>query len=247
MKWSPALRPALALALLSAAAAPAQETPPGPGANASVENPAARPWYASEIDAFLALDRANPQPPCSILFTGSSSVRLWDSLADDMAPAKVINRGFGGSTIADVDDNFDRIVAPYRPKAIFFYAGENDLSAGKPTAQVFRDFKRFMALKSQALGETPVYFISLKPSKLRLDQMGRQSEVNALVKQLARQRRDLHFINVVLAMLDNGKVRNIYREDGLHMTQEGYRIWTRLVRPAVLAESGRRTSRCPKR
>lgn len=231
MKWTPAFRCVVLMAIVTGAAFGAQ--------------PLARPWYAPEIEAFLASDRVNPPLPCSILFTGSSSVRLWDSLAADMAPARVINRGFGGSTIADVADNFDRIVSPYRPKAIFFYAGENDLSSGKSPAQVFSDFQRFMALKSAALGETPVYFISLKPSKLRFDQMARQSEVNALVMQLARKRRDLRFIDVVAAMLDKGRLRDIYREDGLHMGHEGYRIWTRLIRPPVLAESRRLTAPCP--
>ena len=246
MTWRPINCSALLMAITVSTAINAQGTSPSPGAGNLVDGRAARPWYVPEIEAFLTSDRVNPPPLCSILFTGSSSVRLWDSLADDMAPAQVINRGFGGSTIADVDENFDRIVAPYLPKAIFFYAGENDLSSGKPAAHVFADFQRFMALKYQTLEDTPVYFISLKPSKLRFDQMARQSEVNALVKHLSRQRRDLHFINVVAAMLDKGKLRNIYREDGLHMTREGYRIWTRLIRPAVLAESSRRALRCPK-
>lgn len=229
MKWSRVLRSALTTALLLGA----------------MEVQGA-PWYAPEIEAFQAADRANPPPRCGILFTGSSSIRLWESLAEDMAPAAVINRGFGGSTIADVDENFDRIVAPYRPRAIFLYAGENDLDAGKPAARVFADFQRFLALKSHALGDAPVYFISLKPSKLRFGQMGRQAEVNALVKRLARQRRDLHFIDVVAAMLESGRPKDIYRKDGLHMTQEGYRIWTELIRPAVLAESARWRPHCPK-
>lgn len=206
----------------------------------------ARPWYALELDAFAASDLANFPPPCAILFTGSSSIRLWESLARDMAPAPVINRGFGGSTIADVADSFGRVVAPYNPKAVFFYAGENDVDAGRSPARVFSDFRRFMTLKSRAIGDVPVYFISLKPSKLRFDQRDRQSQVNALVKRLARQQRDLHFIDVVPAMLDKGRPRPIYREDGLHMTEGGYRLWTDLIRPAVLLEAARRTKRCPK-
>jgi lysophospholipase L1-like esterase len=206
----------------------------------------ARPWYASELDGFAASDLANFPPSCAILFTGSSSIRLWESLARDMAPAPVINRGFGGSTIADVADSFYQVVAPYNPKAIFFYAGENDVNAGRSSANVFSDFRRFMALKSEALGDVPVYFISLKPSKLRFNQRGEQSKVNAMVKRLARRHRDLHFIDVVPAMLEKGKPRHIYREDGLHMTEKGYRLWTGIIRPAVLSEAARRTKRCPK-
>ncbi|MEO6361543.1 MAG: GDSL-type esterase/lipase family protein, partial [Sphingomicrobium sp.] len=149
--------------------------------------------FASEIAAFAQADQANPPKPCALLFVGSSSIRLWQSLAADMAPYRVINRGFGGSTIADVNLHFDRAVAPYRPKAIFFYAGENDLNGGKSPVEVRADFDRFLQRKARTLGATPVYFISLKPSKARFAQMGKQAQVNAAVRVLAKRRADLHF------------------------------------------------------
>lgn len=198
--------------------------------------------FAPEIEAFAAADRATPPKPCGFLFVGSSSIRFWRTLKQDMAPYPVLNRGFGGSTIADVDRYFDQVVRPYRPRAIFFYAGENDLAAGRSPGQVAADFYRFMALKDQAFGATPVYFITLKPSKLRFEQLGQQQAVNDAVRRMAERRRDLKVVDVVGAMLEGGKPKEIFVSDGLHMTPEGYAIWTKIVRPVVAREAKRRTS-----
>ena len=122
----------LLLAFTLALASPAAAQPaPGPER------------FAPEIEAFAAADRAQPPAPCGFLFVGSSSIRFWRTLAADMAPVAVINRGFGGSTVADVDAWFDKVVTPYRPRAIVFYAGENDVSAGKPPAEVAADFNLY--------------------------------------------------------------------------------------------------------
>jgi lysophospholipase L1-like esterase len=195
--------------------------------------------FAPEIEAFAAADRAQPPKPCGVLFVGSSSIRFWKTLAADMAPYAVVNRGFGGSTIADVNYYFGQVVAPYRPRAIVFYAGENDLAAGKTPAAVAADFDRFMNLKTAALGPAPVYFITAKPSKLRFAQLDRQKALNDAVRAMAARRGDLQVIDVVGAMLQDGKPKDIYVADGLHMTPDGYAIWTRLVRPVVEREANR--------
>jgi len=218
----------LALALIAALAAPAFAQP-GPAAPGPER-------FAPEIAAFEAADGAQPLAPCPVLFVGSSSIRFWRSLAADMAPIRVLNRGFGGSEISDVDFYFDKVVSPYHPRAIFFYAGDNDVNSGKSTERIVGDFTRFLDLKDKALGRTPVYFISLKPSKLRWSQFAAQGEVNARIRALAARRRDLRFVDVVPTMLADGKPKDIFIADGLHMTPEGYALWTAVIRPVVERE-----------
>ncbi|MEO6359299.1 MAG: lysophospholipase, partial [Sphingomicrobium sp.] len=89
-------------------------------------------------------------------------------------------------------------------------------------------------------GATPVYFISLKPSKARFAQMGKQAQVNAAVRVLAKRRADLHFVDVASPMLKAGKPLDIFQADALHMTDAGYRIWTRIIRPKVASADRRR-------
>lgn len=228
---------AIAAAIFMAAAAPgalAQQPAAAPAAPTGPER------LASEIEAFAAQDRATPPQACKLLFTGSSSVRFWRTLAEDMAPIPVINRGFGGSQISDVNFYFDRVVGPYHPRAIFFYAGENDLHAGKTPGEVAADFEQFMALKTAKLGATPVYFISLKPSKARLDQKAEQDAVNAKIRAMANARADLDYVDVVPTMLEaDGAPKDIFIADGLHMTPAGYALWTAVVRP--VAETAAKT------
>jgi lysophospholipase L1-like esterase len=225
----------LAFALIAALAAPAFAQPAAP--------PKGPERFAPEIAAFAAADQAQPTAPCGVLFVGSSSIRFWRSLAADMAPTRVLNRGFGGSEIADVDFYFDKVVTPYRPRAIFFYAGDNDVNSGKTAEAIAGDFNRFMDLKDKALGKTPVYFISLKPSKLRWSQFAAQGQVNARIRALAAKRGDLHYVDVVPVMLADGKPKEIFVGDGLHMTPEGYALWTGVVRPVVEQEM-KRPSAC---
>ena len=162
-----------------------------------------------------------------------------------MAPYAVINRGFGGARISDVNFYFDRVVTPYRPRAIFFYAGENDLWAGARAQDVVADFQRFLDLKTQVLKDTPVYFISLKPSKQRLAQFDLQTQVNAQFKAMAKKRSDLIYVDVVPIMRDRGVPKEIFIGDGLHMTPEGYALWTKVVRPAVERNAASKQV-CPK-
>jgi hypothetical protein len=117
----------------------------------------------TEIASFLEADRRSPPVPCQVLFVGSSSIVKWrDTVAADMAPMPVINRGFGGSQIEDVNRWFDQVVTPCRPRAIVFYAGENDIDAGKSLNRVVGDFDSFLARKTKALGATPVWVLLLQ-------------------------------------------------------------------------------------
>ena len=201
-----------------------------------------------EIDRYVEADRAAPPAHCQVLFVGSSSIVLWKpTLAADMAPLPVINRGFGSSHIEHVNLWFDEIVAPYHPRAIVFYAGENDLNAGKSVTQVLADFDTFMAKKAAELGDTPVYFISVKPSKQRIAQLSLQTQLNAAIGARAAQRSDLHYIDVVPLMLDNGVPRDIFLQDGLHMTRDGYVLWTAAVKAALLPDDAAELRSCEQR
>lgn len=212
----------LALLLCSCAQTPRPAIPP------TLEQ-----QLAAEIDQYAQVDRASSPPPCQVLFVGSSSIVLWKTLADDMAPLAVLNRGFGGAHIEHVNRWFNQIVVPYQPRAIVFYAGENDIAAGKSASRVVADFDAFMTRKSQAMGAVPVYFISLKPSKLRFRQLGQQTEVNQAIQARAAHRADLHYIDVAASMLENGRPKELFQADGLHMTAEGYDIWAQAVRAAL--------------
>lgn len=212
----------------------------------ALTQPPVAPRFDAAIAAFETADKSAMPAKCATLFVGASSIRFWKSLKEDFPDRTVINRGFGGSTVWEVDHYFDRVVAPYHPKEIVFYAGENDLWLDKRTPdQIYADFVQFMRLKEKALGATPVYYISAKPSKQRFEQLGLQATLNAKVKALADGRDDLAFIDIVPAMLKpDGKPKDIFVADDLHMTPEGYTLWTPLVDAALDAGQSAKAPGC---
>jgi lysophospholipase L1-like esterase len=219
--WPGLVSLTLALALGCASAPP----PPAPLA-------ADRP-FAKEIQAFADSDRTNPPPSGAILFIGSSSIRLWKTLAQDFPMHRVINRGFGGSQIIDSVNYADRIVLPYRPRHIILYAGGNDINAGKTSEQVFADFQAFVARIRTKLPHTRISYISIAPNPARWAQVERVRAANALIEEYTTRDPLMSFINVFPAMLgpDGNPKPDIYVEDRLHMNAKGYALWKELIEP----------------
>lgn len=191
--------------------------------------------FEEEIKAFETAD-ANMMPAeGSILFVGSSSIRLWSTLQDDFAPMPVINRGFGGSTIPEVNYYAERIVHKYNPSLIVFYCGENDIAEEHPPAIVFQDFKKFIGETEKNLAGVPVVYISAKPSPSRWALWRKYETLNGMIKQFANARPNLHFVDIGPTLLGkNGEPDpNLFVEDKLHMNGAGYAKWTEVLRPVV--------------
>ncbi|MHA1967581.1 MAG: GDSL-type esterase/lipase family protein [Candidatus Hodarchaeales archaeon] len=197
-------------------------------------------WERS-IRKFEKHDQKNGIKRDFILFTGSSSIVYWKTLTEDMAPLNVLNRGFGGSQIPDVTHYVDRIVLPYKPKGIVFYAGENDIAglfiSKKKTAEEVRDsFKLFCDKISSSYSEVPIYFISIKPPKRRKKFWDEIQKANDLIEDYCTTFNNLHYIDIVESMLDkDGYVQtDLFKWDGVHMNSKGYEIWTSIVKPILL-------------
>lgn len=190
--------------------------------------------WESAIAAFEAQDRQTPPPKGGVLFLGSSSIRLWN-VQKFFPDLPVINRGFGGSQIVDSVTYTERIVIPYRPKAIVFYAGDNDTAAGKSPAQIAADFKALVEKVHQALPETRIVAIAIKPSISRWKFIDTVRQANALIRAEAEKAPHTVFIDVEKPMLGpDGKPRpELFQRDGLHLNDEGYKLWTSLVRPQL--------------
>jgi lysophospholipase L1-like esterase len=189
------------------------------------------PW-AETMAAFEKQDRETPPKPGGIVFVGSSSIMRWD-LARYFPNVPVINRGFGGSQIIDSANHVDVLVIRHRPRTIVFYAGDNDVAAGKSPEQVAADFKTFAAKVHAALPASRIAFIGIKPSILRWTLKEKMREANALIRTLCEDDDRLGFVDVDGAMLgwDETPRKDLYIEDGLHLTPKGYELWTVLVRP----------------
>lgn len=175
-------------------------------------------FWKRAIRRFEQSDLREPPQRGVIVFTGSSSIRFWKSLAQDMAPLKVVNRGFGGSHMEHVTHYAPRIVLPYSPDAVVVYAGENDLSWPwrKTPESILHDFQEFVDLVHGHQPTTWVYFISIKPTPARWRQWKKQRRTNEIIDDFCRTKAQVQFVDVSHAMLGSGGKprRNLFKWDG---------------------------------
>ncbi len=191
--------------------------------------------WTAEIDLLTQADATQPPPPNGIVFVGSSSIRFWETLAQDFPALPVIRRGFGGSELADSSYYLDRIVFPYQPRTVVLYAGENDLNAGRPPEDIAADFAAFCTKAFTALPQTRIIYLAMKPSPRRWALREKMERGNALIAALCSRDPRLTFVDVYTAMLGaDGQPRpELFREDHLHMKPEGYAIWVHLLEPLL--------------
>ncbi len=199
---------------------------------ASRQPPPLSATWEKDIRAFEAADRKMPPPRGAVLFVGSSSIRLWHTLPADFSDYPVIQRGFGGCQMNDVLAVVNRIVVPHAPRAIFVYAGDNDLANGRKPAEIGADFRQFARLVHRQLPQTHVAFIAIKPSPQRKALLGLAAEANQGIARDCRRHSWLGYVDVFTPMLDeNSRPRpDLFVEDGLHLNAAGYALWTGIVR-----------------
>lgn len=192
-------------------------------------------FYESEILAFEQSDTIAMPEPGAIVFTGSSSIRLWATLAADMAPLRVVQRGFGGAHMEHVVYNVPRVVTKYSPRAVVVFVGGNDLGAGKTVAEVVADFEQFLQEVHTRLPATDVWFLSMKPSPLRWEKWAEMQQVDAALEAMAAADPRVFFVATGRRLLgEDGSPGDFYIFDGLHLNQSGYDRWTEVLRPRLL-------------
>jgi len=190
--------------------------------------------WEEDIRVFEDWDRKNSFPSDGVLFVGSSSIRRWPT-AECFEGFAVINRGFGGSQISEVNYFADRIVLRYEPGVIVFYAGDNDISKGKSSQRVFGDYKKFVKLVHEKLPETRIIYVGIKPSRSRWSLWPVMNDANMMIKDFSGDDSRLFYFDSATPLLDNDGKPNetLYLNDNLHLNSKGYEVWTKLLRPII--------------
>lgn len=205
--------------------------------NGLVQTGLAQDWqkWEKEIAAFEQQDKKTKPPLMPIVFTGSSSIRLWESLAHDFPGKPVLNRGFGGSQTFEVVHFADRLITLYKPKQVIIYTGDNDLADGKSPDQVLADFKVLFQKIRKDNSHVNVQFISIKPSPSRKQFLTSIVLTNTLIRNYLKTQTRTGYIDIYSRMLTpEGKFNPVlYKADSLHMTDAGYQIWAKAVRPVL--------------
>lgn len=191
--------------------------------------------WEKAIGAFEEADRAHPPAKGAVLFVGASAIVRWKTLAEDYPDLCVLNRGFGGSQIADSTHFAERMIFPYEPRMILLRAGGNDIHAGKSAEKVFVDFTAFVAKVRTKFPDTEIVFISISPAPSRWAEAETQKAANALIADYIRTAPHLKYVETYDMVLGaDGKPQpELFVEDQLHFTPAGYKLLAERVRPVL--------------
>jgi lysophospholipase L1-like esterase len=184
-------------------------------------------WFDDEVAALEKRTRARRKHRDVVLFYGSSTFTLWEELETRFDGLNVVNHGFGGATLADCLEYFDRLVTPMAPRALVLYAGDNDLDNGASPELVRERVEHFLLRKRAALGPIPMIYVSIKISPARFHIMHKIAYTNRIIERSLFSRGDVAYLDITRRMIGRGidGLRACYSEDPLHMNARGYRIW----------------------
>jgi lysophospholipase L1-like esterase len=184
-------------------------------------------WYEEEVRSMESSREPGPTPGRAVAFYGSSSIRLWSNMAADLGDPRIVNLGFGGSTLAACVHFFERLLVPRRPGSMVLYAGDNDLGDGRSPIDVLGSFRDLTRKLDTHLGPIPFAFISIKPSPARGPLIDSIRTANEMIRRELTLRPNTQYIDVFGPMLgpEGRPRRELYSEDGLHLSPAGYRLW----------------------
>jgi len=190
--------------------------------------------FDAEIAQFQQWDAKNSYPEQAILFVGSSSIRMWKT-HEAFPEYPVINRGFGGSHISDVQHFYDQVIKKYNPSVILFYAGDNDIAADKPVEQVVGDYKEITDRILTDFPDVKFVYVPIKPSSSRWQHWAAMDSANQRIKAYNEKHSQLYYVNLATPLLgsDGTPDDSYFIDDQLHLNGRGYAVWNRIVDPKL--------------
>lgn len=190
--------------------------------------------FADEVKKFENAGNDYPSEN-RIIFTGSSSIRLWVDFKSYFPEHNVINTGFGGSETSDLIHYKDLLISQFEPKQVFIYEGDNDVNSGKSGLEILSDMNTLVSSLLEE-GIENIVIIAPKPSVARWELKEKYEKVNTSLKAMADLSPKIQYADVWTPMLNpDGNVKpDIFIEDNLHMNKKGYDIWIKVIGPLLI-------------
>ncbi|WP_432714117.1 GDSL-type esterase/lipase family protein [Pedobacter sp.] len=194
-----------------------------------------KPAFWNDIQKFKKQDSIAMPPKNGVLFVGSSSFTFWKDLETVFKEYNAINRGFGGSTLAQANYYIADLVYPYQPKQVVIYSGENDIAMGTTALETLSRFATFFTNIRNKFPAIPVLYVSMKNSPSRTKYAETMTYANTLIKEFLTHYSHTNFVDVNSKMLKNNQLRpELFQDDMLHMKPDGYAIWIKEIKPYLL-------------
>lgn len=204
---------------------------------ASKYREAATKRWEAEIQKLEKLDKAEADPDDAVLFIGSSSIRRWTTISEDMKPWPAIRRGYGGARFSDLAVFIDRLVNPHQFDALVIFVG-NDISGSKEDKEpeeVLELYKYIVSRVRIEHADQPIFCIGVTPTSSRWDVWPKVEKMNGLIREYSEGDKSLYFIDTAASYLGkDGKPKDeLFVKDLLHLNAEGYKVWAEIIKTSL--------------
>jgi hypothetical protein len=190
--------------------------------------------WEKDIRVFDSLNLVEPADTHTLLVAGSSSVRLWNTIHEDLAPYQVMQRGYGGAKLTDFNFYEERIIQPGTLKGILVFVA-NDISGGehdRTPEEVLQLFKAMVKKIRSRNPDTPVFWIEITPTPSRWHVIDQIREANDLISHYCDKKKYLNFISTSDVYINEMGLpdSSLFRDDMLHLNRKGYELWADRIR-----------------
>ena len=166
-----------------------------------------------------------------VVFTGSSSIRIWENLFEIFKDSTIVNTGFGGSKASDLLYYIDELVINFNPKKVVIYEGDNDINSGQEINFIYKNILKIIERIKDKNDKIKIILISAKPSISRWHLRDKYIQLNQKYRELANKSDFIEFADTWSVMIENGVLKkDIFIEDGLHLNEKGYEIWEKTLK-----------------
>ena len=190
--------------------------------------------WEKEIIKLESLDQKENYSNNAILFIGSSSIRLWKSIKQDLAPYEPIKRGYGGARYSDLIHFTDRLVSPHKVKAVGVFVA-NDITGGindLSPKEVLNLVKFIVKKIRKSHKNKPIFFIETTPTSKRWKVWNKISKANDLIKNFSSNNSNIFYIDTRSFYITSNGIPSddFFIKDKLHLNSKGYKLWAKIIK-----------------
>jgi lysophospholipase L1-like esterase len=190
--------------------------------------------WAEEIAKLEARDKSESYPDDAILFIGSSSIRMWKGLDEDIAPYRGINRGYGGARYSDLAVFAQRLITPHKYAAAVVFVA-NDIvgkPADTPLDELDRLVRHIVDVSKKHQPDAPVLIVEITPTESRFAAYPQIRKANFVLREIALTEPGVFLVetNDYYLTPDRKPIADYFLDDRLHQNPTGYELWGSLIK-----------------